>query len=96
VEILLTDDLDGNELPAGKGETVTFALDGSSYEIDLGTKDAAALRRALAVYTKAARPIRNRRRQKGRPIDRRYRCSHREGLGARQWLRGQRPRPRPE
>ncbi|TCM42765.1 Lsr2 family protein [Kribbella sp. VKM Ac-2568] len=64
VEILLTDDLDGRDLPAGKGETVTFALHGSSYEIDLGTKNAAALRKALAVYIEAARPIRNRRAKK--------------------------------
>ncbi|MGY4773478.1 Lsr2 dimerization domain-containing protein [Kribbella sp. CWNU-51] len=54
VEILLTDDLDGTDLPAGRGETVTFALDGSSYEIDLATKNAAALRKALAVYIDAA------------------------------------------
>jgi hypothetical protein len=64
VEILLTDDLDGTDLPAGRGETVTFALDGSSYEIDLGTKNAAALRKALAVYIDAARPIRNKRGKK--------------------------------
>jgi hypothetical protein len=64
VEILLTDDLDGSDLPAGKGETVTFALDGKSYEIDLRTKNAAALRKVLAVYIEAARPIRNRRGKK--------------------------------
>jgi hypothetical protein len=64
VEILLTDDLDGTDLRAGRGETVTFALDGSSYEIDLGTKNAAALRKALAVYIAAARPIRNKRGKK--------------------------------
>jgi hypothetical protein len=64
VEILLTDDLDGRDLPAGRGETVAFALDGRFYEIDLGTKNAAALRKALAVYVEAARPIRNRRGKK--------------------------------
>ncbi len=64
VEILLTDDLDGRDLPAGKGETVTFAIDGSSYEIDLGSKNAAALRKVLAVYIEAARPVRNRRGKK--------------------------------
>jgi hypothetical protein len=61
VEILLTDDLDGSDLPAGKGETVSFALDGKSYEIDLRTKNAAALRKALGVYIEAGRPITNRR-----------------------------------
>ncbi|MEV0804255.1 Lsr2 family protein [Kribbella sp. NPDC050281] len=64
LEILLTDDLDGTDLSAGRGETVTFARDGSSYEIDLGTKNAAALRKALAVYIDAARPIRTRRGKK--------------------------------
>ena len=61
VEILLTDDLDGSDLPAGKGETVSFALDGKSYEIDLRTKNAAALHKALAVYMEAGRPITTRR-----------------------------------
>jgi hypothetical protein len=55
-EIHLIDDLDGKEIPAGKGETVPFALDGASYEIELGARNAAALRKALAVYVAAARP----------------------------------------
>lgn len=38
------DDIDGEVLPAGKGETVEFSLDGVSYEIDLGTRNAEALR----------------------------------------------------
>jgi hypothetical protein len=49
--IELTDDLDG-----GKGaETVVFALDGRSYEIDLSAKNAKALRAALDTYVAAAR-----------------------------------------
>ena len=43
-------------MPAGKGETVLFALDGTSYEIDLLAKNAAALRKTLATYVAAARP----------------------------------------
>jgi hypothetical protein len=31
-EVHLIDDLDGKEIPAGKGETVLFAIDGTSYE----------------------------------------------------------------
>src|SRR5690348_13409737 len=46
VNIVLDDDLDGG--PAD--ETVTFALDGVSYEIDLSSANAAALRDALAPY----------------------------------------------
>lgn len=59
VEILLTDDLDGSKIPTGKGETVHFALDGTSYEIDLRTRHAAVLRAALRPYVDAGRPIRN-------------------------------------
>ena len=49
----LTDDTDGK--PAD--ETVTFALDGREYEIDLTSKNAAALRKALDVYVKNGRRI---------------------------------------
>ncbi len=61
VEILLTDDLDGSQIPSGMGETVPFAIDGITYEIDLGTRHAAALRAALRPYVEAGRPITNRR-----------------------------------
>ena len=47
----LIDDLDGSEAT----ETVTFGLDGTTYEIDLNKKNAAALRKALEPYVKAAR-----------------------------------------
>ena len=32
---VLFDDVTGEEIVAGRGETLTFALDGVSYEIDL-------------------------------------------------------------
>lgn len=51
VQVLLVDDLDGGEA----SETVTFALDGSSYEIDLSEKNADELRDAFAKYVGAAR-----------------------------------------
>jgi len=51
VQVLLVDDLDGGEAT----ETVSFALDGSSYEIDLSPKNADVLRDALAKYVGAAR-----------------------------------------
>ena len=47
----LIDDLDGSEAV----ETVSFALDGESYEIDLNAKNAAALRKALDRYRTSAR-----------------------------------------
>ena len=42
----LVDDLDGSKAE----ETVKFALDGRSYEIDLSAKNAAKLRGALGAY----------------------------------------------
>ncbi|GAB3657871.1 histone-like nucleoid-structuring protein Lsr2 [Streptomyces sparsus] len=51
VQVLLVDDLDGGEAD----ETVTFALDGKSYEIDLTTANAEKLRGALADFVKAGR-----------------------------------------
>jgi hypothetical protein len=47
----LVDDLDGGDAT----ETVTFALDGTSYEIDLTKKNAAAFRKSFDRYVKAAR-----------------------------------------
>jgi hypothetical protein len=47
----LVDDLDGS--PAN--ETITFGLDGTSYEIDLSKKNAAAFRSAFARYTAVGR-----------------------------------------
>src|SRR5829696_989867 len=51
VQVLLVDDLDGGEA----AETVSFALDGSSYEIDLSRKNAEEMRDSLAKYVGAAR-----------------------------------------
>jgi hypothetical protein len=51
VQVLLVDDIDGGEAE----ETVSFSLDGVSYEIDLSTKNAATLRDAVAPYVGVAR-----------------------------------------
>lgn len=51
VQVLLVDDLDGGEAD----ETVTFALDGKTYEIDLTTTNADKLRGLLEPYTKHGR-----------------------------------------
>ena len=59
----LTDDTDGK--PAD--ETVTFALDGREYEIDLTAKNAAALRKAFDVYVKNGRRIGGRRHERSSP-----------------------------
>ena len=53
VNIILVDDLDGSEAD----ETVTFGLDGTTYEIDLNDSNAAALREALSGYVGHARKV---------------------------------------
>jgi hypothetical protein len=52
-EILLIDDVDG----ASADETVTFGLDGVSYEIDLTSARATELRQALSTYTRHGRKV---------------------------------------
>ena len=51
VEVILEDDIDGS--PAD--ETVRFALNGTSYEIDLSSENAQALRDSLGRYIEHAR-----------------------------------------
>ena len=53
VQVLLVDDLDGGTAD----ETVTFGLDGVSYEIDLNAANADRLRDALAPWTGHARKV---------------------------------------
>ncbi len=53
IQIVLEDDLDGSKAT----ETVTFGLDGTSYEIDLNDSNAAALRDALGGYIGHARKV---------------------------------------
>lgn len=55
--VQLTDDLDGKAIPDGKGETVRFGLDSQDYEIDLGEKNAQALRDVVAKYVSAGRRV---------------------------------------
>jgi hypothetical protein len=55
--VQLTDDLDGKAIPEGKGETVRFGVDGQDYEIDLGEKNAQALRDVVAKYVDAGRRV---------------------------------------
>ncbi len=51
VNIVLVDDIDGSEAT----QTVSFGLDGTTYEIDLSDKNAKSLRDALAGYVGHAR-----------------------------------------
>lgn len=59
VQILLVDDVDGGVAD----QTVSFGLDGSSYEIDLSSANAEKLRNAFGPFVGAAR-------RSGRPVGR--------------------------
>ena len=54
VQVILSDDLDEN---LSADETVSFALDGTNYEIDLSDKNAKELRDAFSRYVSAARKV---------------------------------------
>jgi len=53
VQVILVDDVDGGEAD----ETVSFALDGVSYEIDVSATNAEAIREALAPWVGHARRV---------------------------------------
>jgi len=53
VNVVLVDDLDGSQAE----ESVSFSLDGVSYEIDLSGKNAQKLRNAFGPYVDAARRV---------------------------------------
>lgn len=61
VQILLEDDLDGGKAD----ETVTFGLDGSTYEVDLSSSNAKKLREALAPFVGVGRKVTGRGRRGG-------------------------------
>ncbi len=54
---VVTDDLDGTE----GAETISFALDGAEYQIDLAEKNADKLRKALQRYIEQGRRVGGRR-----------------------------------
>jgi hypothetical protein len=57
VQVILSDDLDDG---IAADETVTFALDGTTYEIDLSEKNAAEMRDVFGKYLSAARKVSSR------------------------------------
>ena len=57
VQVVLEDDIDGGTA----AETVTFGLDGVTYEIDLNDDNVAAMRDAFAPYVSAGRRVAGRR-----------------------------------
>lgn len=57
VVVTLTDDIDDT---LSADETVTFAIDGVEYEIDLSKKNADKLRKAVAPFVEAGRKVSSR------------------------------------
>lgn len=55
VQVVFVDDLTGEVLPDGQGQTVSFGLDGTSYELDLNKSNADALRETFKRYVRAGR-----------------------------------------
>jgi hypothetical protein len=54
---VLTDDLDGTELKDGQGQTVTFSVGSTQYEIDLSDQNLERFYDALKPYTDVARKV---------------------------------------
>jgi hypothetical protein len=80
--VVLVDDIDGTE----EAETVPFAIDGKSYEIDLSEKNRAALMKALDRYVKAGRRTgTSRRRSKPADLNPETRKAIREWANANGW-----------
>jgi hypothetical protein len=57
VTVHMTDDVTGEVIEDGAGGTVSFAFDGTSYEIDLSDATAATFREAISDYVSAARKV---------------------------------------
>jgi hypothetical protein len=94
VQVTLVCDLHGDETPAG--ETVTFGLDGSTYQIDLCGEHASQLRESFAGYVGVARRASGRSAPSGGSGGRRRRNrGSGEAAAIREWAR-ERGLPVPE
>ena len=56
VSTVFTDDLTGDTLTPEEVETVFFAVDGTTYEIDLSPTNASSLRNDITMWIEHARP----------------------------------------
>lgn len=82
VQVILVDDVDGGTAD----ETVSFALDGVAYEIDLSDKNAATFRDSLAQYVGLARRVGGRA-AAGRGTSRRKSGGDNKTAQIREWAR---------
>ena len=85
VTVSLVDDLSG----AQADETVSFGLDGKSYEIDLSSKNADKLRQALTDYVTAARKPGGGRKSSAVAAARRPAIDREQNQAIREWARKQ-------
>ncbi|MEU3654763.1 Lsr2 family protein [Streptomyces sp. NPDC032161] len=83
VVVTLFDDIDGGAAT----ETVTFALDGKSYEIDLNASNAKKLRKALAPYVSAGRKQTNVGKRGRKPVSYRHTSLEPDPAAVRAWAR---------
>ena len=84
----LVDDIDGVVIEDGKGETVNFALDGTTYEIDLTEDNARKLRDALQPFVESGRKANRGTTAASRGISASSRKNSKEELSAaREWLK---------
>jgi hypothetical protein len=60
-KVVLVDDIDG----VSQATTVSFSYDGRNFEIDLSSKNRAAMLKAIKPYADAARHVGSRRRGRG-------------------------------
>ncbi|WP_213816108.1 Lsr2 family protein [Glaciihabitans sp. dw_435] len=59
ITVQLFDDISHEIIEDGQGETISFSLDGRSFEIDLSARHAEELRKSLAPYIENARSSRD-------------------------------------
>lgn len=78
IRVELVDDLDGSEAH----ETVSFALDGTAYEIDLSKENAETFRVSMDLYVSNARRVSGKSRRKAS-------ASRVSNRAVRQWAREQ-------
>ena len=86
VQVQLLDDIDGSKAD----ETLSFALDGTNYEIDLNTKHAEKLRTSLAKFIEHSRRLGRGRvaaPRRGRPASASARGDHAQNQAIRDWAK---------
>ncbi|WP_306340977.1 Lsr2 family protein [Streptomyces sp. AS13] len=86
VVVTLSDDIDGGEA----AETVIFALDGKTYEIDLNPANARKLRKTLAPYVAAGRKQSNAARHGRKPASYQHTSLAPDPAAVRAWARSHR------